>query len=179
MPKKLLKRLMIAEDKLVHNKTLRAISSTIREHNVWHLNRRSATRAMFIGLFWAFVPMPLQMVPAALCCILWRANLPLSVALVWLTNPVTMPPVFYVTYRLGAFILDTPPIPFQLEWEWVMESIPQIWKPLYAGSLIAGFCLASAGYTIVDLLWRWTALQRWKKRREKHREKHSKTGNHS
>ena len=164
MPKKLLKRLMIAEDKLVHNKTLRLISSTIRQHNVWHLNRRSATRAIFIGIFWALVPMPLQTVPATICCILWRANLPLSLALVWLTNPVTLPPVLYATYQLGAFILDTPKVEFELNWEWVMESIPLIWKPLYAGSLIAGFSLACTGYTLVDLIWRWSTIRRWKRR---------------
>lgn len=122
---------------------------------------------MFIGLFWAMVPMPLQMVPAIFCCIFWRANLPLSIALVWLTNPVTMPPVFYATYRLGCFLLGTPPVTFELEWEWLMNSIPLIWKPLYVGSLLSGTVLATAGYTLIDLLWRWTTVRRWKKRKSK------------
>lgn len=171
MPKKLLKRFMIAEDKLMHNKTLRYVSSSILSHNIWHLNRRSASRAVFIGLFWAFIPMPLQTVPSAFFCILWRANLPVTLALVWLTNPVTMPPILYGAYRIGSFLLGTPPLDFELEWEWVMKSFSQMWQPLLLGSIILSVSFASIGYTAIDLLWRWTTVRRWSKRKQARAEK--------
>ena len=160
MPKKLLKRFMIAEEKLMHNKALLYVSRSILQHNVWHLNRRSASRAMFIGLFWAFIPIPFQMIPAAILCIFWRANLPLTIALVWLTNPITMPPIFYAAHKIGAYLLGTPPVAFKLTWSWAVT----VWKPLLLGSLIMAITFASMGYTAIDLFWRWTTVNRWKRR---------------
>ena len=43
---------------------------------------------MAVGLFVALMPIPLQMAVAAAIAILVRSNLPISVSLVWLTNPV-------------------------------------------------------------------------------------------
>lgn len=165
MLKDLLKRFMIAEDKLMHNKMLAYVTASIRQHNVWHLNRRSASRGVFIGLFFAFTPIPFQMVPAAFFCILTRANLPLSVALVWITNPITMPAVAYVAYQIGTLILGTPTLPFHFDWNWVNTNLPHMWRPLILGFFILAVSLSCIGYAIVDILWRWTTIMRWKKRK--------------
>ncbi len=66
-----------------------------------HWTRRSATRGAAVGLFWAFTPMPFQMFPAALFCFLVGGNLPLAILCVWLTNPITLPPILYLEYRIG------------------------------------------------------------------------------
>jgi hypothetical protein len=167
MPKKMLKRFMIAEEKLMQNNTLRYVSNSILQHNVWHLNRRSAGRAVLIGLFFAFLPIPFQMVPAALFCILLRANLPLSIALVWITNPITTPPILYAAYKIGAFLLGVETIKFHMNFTWVMDSVHLMWKPLLLGCLLMSVSFASIGYTIIDLLWRWTTIKRWNLRRKK------------
>ncbi|WP_159217560.1 DUF2062 domain-containing protein, partial [Klebsiella pneumoniae] len=76
--------------------------------NLWCLNRRSAAGAFAVGLFMAFVPLPSQMIMAAGLAIVLGVNLPLSIALVWITNPITMPVIFYFTYKLGAWLMGTP-----------------------------------------------------------------------
>jgi uncharacterized protein (DUF2062 family) len=48
------------------------------------------------------------MLLAALAAVLLRCNLPLSVALVWLTNPLTVPAIFFIAYQVGALIIDVP-----------------------------------------------------------------------
>lgn len=95
MPRRLFKRYMPTPDSIKGNKSLRFLGKLIHDPNLWHLNRHSVARAMAIGLFWAMIPMPMQMLAAAAVAIPLRANLPISIGLVWLTNPITMPPIFY------------------------------------------------------------------------------------
>lgn len=145
---------------------MRFFNEWIHKAHVWHLNRRSATRAVMIGLFFAFIPLPIQMFFAIFACIYLRANLPLSIAFVWLTNPLTMAPVFYATYRVGAILLDMPiqDFAFEMSWEWLAAKFAQVWKPLFLGSVVCGTAAAAIGYTVVDLLWRRHTLKRWHNR---------------
>ncbi|MCA9539882.1 MAG: DUF2062 domain-containing protein [Myxococcales bacterium] len=56
-----------------------------------------------IGTFVAYQPIVgLQMVIGALVCRLIGANVIASLPMAWITNPLTIPPIFYGTYRLGA-----------------------------------------------------------------------------
>ncbi|NIQ12825.1 MAG: DUF2062 domain-containing protein, partial [Gammaproteobacteria bacterium] len=77
-----------------------------------------------IGLFVAFLPIPFQMLVAAVLAILFRVNLPISVALVWISNPLTMAPMFYFCYWLGSKLLSLPPqdITFELSIEWMQTT---------------------------------------------------------
>jgi hypothetical protein len=58
-----------------------------------------------IGLFFAMMPMPFQMVPTALLAMRARANIPFSLAACWITNPITMGPVFFGQYQLGKWLI--------------------------------------------------------------------------
>ena len=139
-----------------HEHLNRIFGRLLHDPHLFHLNRRSATRAMFIGLFWAFMPMPFQMIPAAACAIWFRANLPLSVVLVWISNPLTIPPLFYFCYQVGSWILGRPPsaVAFELTWDWFTHELEIVWQPLLLGSLVVGLASASAGAAAVRLLWR-------------------------
>lgn len=61
-------------------------------------------RGLSIGMFWAFVPMPFQMVPATLFCLLSYANLPIALLSVWISNPLTYIPIFYAQYKIGMWL---------------------------------------------------------------------------
>lgn len=168
MPRRLFKRYMPSPDSIKGNKSLRFLGTLIHDPNLWHLNRHSVARAMAVGLFWAMIPMPMQMLAAAAVAIPLRANLPISIGLVWLTNPITMPPVFYCNYRLGAWLSDTPTMrmPEHLTLEWMTAELTHLWKPLYLGSLVAGVILAVLGYCLTMLYWRWWVQRSWRKRQQ-------------
>lgn len=168
MPRRLFKRYMPNPDSIKGNKSLRFLGTLIHDPNLWHLNRHSVARAMAIGLFWAMMPMPMQMFAAAAMAIPLRANLPISIGLVWLTNPITMPPVFYCTYKLGAWITQTPAMkmPSHLSLEWITAELATLWKPLLLGSFVSGLVLAALGYVLTMLYWRWWVQHNWRKRQE-------------
>ena len=111
--------------------------------------------------------MPSQMIAAAICAILFRANLPLSVALVWISNPLTMAPIFYFNYVVGSLILGeqaNEALQFELSWDWLLNTLGELWLPLYLGSVVVGIILSLAAYFAIRLFWRFHVYQNWKKR---------------
>ena len=75
------------------------------ENNLWHFNRHSVSYAVLVGLFCCFLPIPFQMIPGIFLCMWLGANIPLAVALIWISNPITIPAMFYFTYRLGTLLM--------------------------------------------------------------------------
>jgi uncharacterized protein (DUF2062 family) len=171
MPKKLIKRFMPDHHMIREHKHLRFFGTLLHDPNLWHLNRRSASGAFAVGLFTAFVPIPFQMLLAAAGAVAFRVNLPLSVVLVWLTNPVTMPPIFYFTYRLGAWILGTPQhgegLHFELSYEWLVNELGAIWEPFLLGCFVSGLLSALVGYLTIRGLWRLHLVRHYKARKQR------------
>ena len=169
MSKKLFRRLVPHPSKQVDNPALRWLGPLLRDPYLFHINRRSVSLAFLVGLFCAFLPMPGQTLVAAPLALLVRSNLPISVALVWLTNPVTMPPVLYLSYRTGSWLLGSPPIDlnFHMEWEWFAQQGRAILAPLAIGSLALGVVSGIAGFLGVRGLWRWSVVRNWEARRKR------------
>jgi uncharacterized protein (DUF2062 family) len=169
MPKKTLKSLMPSAARVREIKSLRILGDWIYETNLWHLNRYSASMAFFVGLFLAFMPVPGQMPLAALMALVLRCNLPISVSLVWITNPLTMPALFFMAYRVGALIINVPvtPIEFELSFSWLSHQLANIWQPFLLGCLICGLFFGCLGYFVVSLLWRWRVSVHWRERKRR------------
>lgn len=169
MPKKFIKRYMPDHEKVRSHPHLNRIFGTLlHDPNLLHLNRRSVSGAFFVGLFMAFVPLPTQMIFAAAVAIWVRVNLPISVGLVWLTNPVTMPPIFYFAYKVGAWTLNTPVSEknFELTWEWLGTELAAIWEPFLLGCLICAVVSGALGYIGMRLLWRLHVVRQWEARKK-------------
>jgi len=154
-------------DTIQNHKHLRVLNRFFHDPNIWHMNRRSVSGAFATGLFWAMIPIPLQMLAAAITAIVFRINLPISIGLVWLTNPITMPPIFYINYLFGSWLLHTPDskTEFELSMQWISESMAQIWQPLFIGSVVMGLLLAMISYILVRVSWRLHIITRYKERR--------------
>jgi len=169
MARKFIKRFMPDSRTVRSHKYLQIFGTLLHNPNLWHLNRNSVSRAFAIGLFMASMPVPFQMLPAALLAILVHANLPISVALVWISNPITMPPFFYFSYKVGTWILQTPPQPFKFEfsWDWLVQQFAHDWPPFLLGSFVVGSVLALIGYIGIRIFWRWHVLNEWEARKER------------
>ena len=105
--------------------------------------------------------------------LLTSVNLPLSVALVWITNPLTMPALFYFAYALGSWILQRPIMdyPPDFNWEWLFSVLGTIGPAFLLGCFISGTVFSLIGYTIIDILWRLSVIQHLKQRKKRRESK--------
>ncbi len=169
MPRKLIKRYLPDHHKVRNHKHLKCFGSLLHDPNIWHLNRRSVSGAFFFGLLCTWVPVPFQMLIAAAVAIMVRVNLPVSIGLVWISNPITMPPMFYFAYKTGAWILSSPAheFNFELSFEWLKHELGYIWEPFLLGCLVLGLLSAIGGYLFIRIMWRFHIFQYIKKRRQR------------
>ncbi|PCJ20173.1 MAG: ATP-binding protein [Gammaproteobacteria bacterium] len=169
MPRRLIRKYLPSPASIKNNRSLNVLGSRIHDPNLWHLNRRSVSGAVFVGLFVAFMPIPFQMVLAAVLAVAFNVNLPLSTCLVWISNPLTYWPIFYFAYKLGTLVLGLPDgeFNFELSWRWLKEDFGGFWQPLLTGSLISGLFFGLAGFSLMRLYWRLMVTKRWQQRHKK------------
>ena len=95
----------------------------------------------------------LQSVIALTLAVLFKANPVTAYAPVWITNPVTIPFIYYFNTRFGAFILRRSE---ELNWAYFktinfsnfLDKLGNMLGPLIVGSLIVGVICASISYPI-------------------------------
>ena len=121
-------------------KALGILGNSIFEKELWSINKHTLSRAIAIGLFWGWMPMFFQMIPAAFCAVYFRANLPLSVAGVWVSNPITMPPMMYLGYEFGNVVLGIEPgfEKFEASFDWRISVCWVRWEQLGGGTMMIG-----------------------------------------
>lgn len=157
MPRRILQKSLPHPDHIRQLPGLNQFGYWLHEPGLWHLNRRSVARAFAIGLFLALIPIPGQMLLATLAALFFTANLPTALALVWVSNPFTMPVIFYGTYWVGAQISGRSVIAFetiQLE-GWGSALFLDLYWPTFLGGVICGVVLAPTGYFLISGLYHW------------------------
>ena len=169
MPKKFIKRFLPHPDHIKQHKHLQVFGDWVHDPNLWYLHRRNVPRAFSIGLFCAFVPIPFQMLLAAAIAIWLRANLPLSVVLVWISNPITIPPIFYACYKLGAWLMNWPieSFEFELSLNWISNSMQFYWQPFLLGCLVAAVTAAITANLLIRGIWRLSVSRAWAQRKQR------------
>ena len=166
MPRKTIQRLIPNMSAILEKPSLHWLKSLTKDPNLLHINRHSVSLAVYIGIFSAFLPLPGQTFIAVWMCFWLGANLPIAAVVIWISNPITMPPMFYLTYQLGSVLLGTEALDFtiSLTWQWFINVGTQILLPLAVGCLLSGILLATSGYFFVLQLWRWKVIQNWERR---------------
>jgi uncharacterized protein (DUF2062 family) len=128
--------------------------------------RRSVGGGLWIGLFLGLLPIPAQTVLAILGAVWLRVNVPIAAVAVWISNPITFVPIFYLAYKIGAVLLEIPPepLPAELSWAWLSEEIALRWKPLVLGSFILAMSVSSTVYLLVSAVWHISTIHRYRHR---------------
>ena len=171
MVKQVFKKYLPARDDIEKHGRLHLFGDWIHDPNLWHLTRQSTAGGVANGLFWAFVPIPGQTILAIITAVFFRVNIPITVLFAWMTNPITIYPIFYVAYKTGSLILDLPvkAVNFEWSWHWFTTVLADIWLPLTVGCFLCGVLSAVLGYFTVRWMWRFNAVRKWQDRKQKNR----------
>lgn len=127
---------------------------------LWRPSGNKVAAGIGTGLFWAMMPIPLQMVPAGITAYLLRFNVPAAISLVWVTNPFTWPVILYWQYRLGSWLLGQKPPP-ETDAS-LFSSLGSVPLPLLLGCLVCGIVIAPLSYISAAVLWRTFARRWWR-----------------
>jgi uncharacterized protein (DUF2062 family) len=98
--------------------------------------------------------MPMQMLAVIAVTPFMKFNVPIAIAMVWLSNPFTMPPMYYMEYLTGNFILGYEGIAnIELTLEWFSDNMGNIFIPLYVGTAFYSIVVSSLVYFLLNWFW--------------------------
>ncbi len=116
-----------------------------------------------LGMFVAFTPtIGFQTIIVLALASMLRANKLVGLPLVWISNPVTIPPIFYAAYSLGRVILRWPSL--DRLWWMALTEPPEGWwtatvfywskaaeiaAPLWLGSILIGAVAGVVTYLVL------------------------------
>ncbi len=167
-------RLQPAVDRITSHPWVQRYLPSLADPDLWHVNRRSAARAVAVGLFCGLIPGPLQAVAAILLCLVVRANFPIAVITTFYTNPFTIVPLYVVAYEYGSLFvrgatpvteLALPPATGFMDYApALVHWMAALGKPLALGLVLLALTLAATGWIVVRLTWRCHAVWAWRRR---------------
>ena len=108
--------------------------------------------------------MPAHTLLAAILAAVFSANILLSMLMVWANNPITMVPIYYFTYKLGASIIGIEVDPgFEFSFDYLMNNVGAATIALWIGGIIVSIVSAILGYFSIITIYKYKALKRVKR----------------
>ncbi len=171
MPRRFFHKLGRRREALSKRWFLRPFSALLHDPALWASHRRSVLRALALGIFVGCLPLPFHMAIVAAIAVVLRINLVVGVLATWISNPLTVTPIFVAAYYLGAWMLGQPtqPLTVELSLDWLLSGLANVWKPLWTGSLVIATLAAGITYLVMDRIWRISLAYRFSRRRDRTR----------
>ena len=164
--RKTLKKYLPDKKRMENSLKLGKLRNYLHSAFLWRVDRGTVSCAVAAGLFTAAVPiLPFQTLLVIVLSILLRANLPIAFAVSWVSNPLTIFPIAYVTYLVGDQLLGKTQtaIAFQ-DIHWQYGSAHELWvsfttwmsqfgNAFFVGLPVVAISAALAGYLLVNICW--------------------------
>ena len=169
-----LKRHIPTRETVHRYRLLRPFERHLTHSSLWRMTRRSVPRGVALGLFVAVIIPVMHTAVAALFAIPARANVAVAAVFTLVVNPLTIPPLYYAAYRIGAWELHhdatlvNPAAAerFSSELSRLLFWVHQASGPIAVGVLTIAFGSALIGYAVSVLAWRFWSRNRWHQRRQ-------------
>lgn len=122
---------------------------------LWHPTRQRFASGMAVGAFFALLPLPIQMLAAALMAYITRVNIPAAIAGTWISNPLTFPFCVYAQYRIGCLLTGRQAIGFSSHD--ALSMLAHAPMPFFVGIVPTALLLAIIVYPLTLLIWDLTS----------------------
>jgi len=140
------------------------LNKHLTDPELWKWNKKTIAKAFAIGLFCAFLPIPGHTILVAILSMMLSANILLSILVVWVNNPITMLPIYYFTYKIGASIIGIEIDPeFEFSFGYLMDNLGSAALAMWIGGLITSIVAAILGYFSIISIYKYKALKRIKR----------------
>lgn len=148
---------------------VKPVAPYLEDRQLWKLRRESIARGLAAGLFFGLLVPVAQFFFAAAFAVVLRGNLAVAALATFVSNPLTVAPLYWLAYRVGVLITgDAPPGTPEARAELVRQGWWDVagwwatlgqWYQTVGETLVIGLVAiaavsAVAGYLLVRLLWR-------------------------
>jgi uncharacterized protein (DUF2062 family) len=158
--------------RLRHRDWWQALTHSLFERRLWMPCRDTVATGLAIGLFFAVMPLPLQMIFAGVVAMRLRSNVPIAMAACWLSNPVTNVPIWAFQLWLGQWLcgllgVQPPSMPWlknAIAWlqqkDWFEVPIPKFiveanLSSFLVGAILSGILLAVLAFALAHVFALW------------------------
>ncbi len=160
-----LKRHLPNKNSITNHGSLSRFGYLLHNPKLWSFNRSSVARGLGIGVFFAFIPLPVQTVLAISLSVLLGGNIPVAIAATWISNPITFIPINLLIYKTGQLILhdssdafNAKSVDLTINWHDLSGTISQ-WaqsfgKPFLVGVPVVAILGGVLAYFCVDIAWK-------------------------
>ena len=134
------------------------------------------SRGMALGIFIGMTPtMGIQMPIALFLAMLFRENKIAAVLGVWISNPVTVIPIYTFNFQVGKYLLGTPDLkmPQFSSLDEILELGYDLLLPLTMGSLLTGIAAAAVAYVVTLYVYRGVKYEKDLIKRKIEKKRHS------
>jgi len=153
---------------------LRRMRPWLDQHDVLSFTREPLARGVAIGMLCGLIPGPLQILGSIGLCAWLRGNVIAAAIATAYTNPLTIVPLYWLAFQIGALLLPGPQVMPPLEMphghfmQWAAGLgawITALGWPLLVGLPVLGTLLAVNAYALVQLLFLTPVLRRVRRMR--------------
>lgn len=158
----------------LNGRWLRGLRPWLDRHDVFSFTREPLARGVAIGMLCGLIPGPLQVFGSLVLCAWLRGNVIAAAVATFYTNPLTIVPLYWLAFQVGAFLLPgqqaIPPFvaPQGDLAHWAMalsEWMTALGWPLLLGLPVLATLLAANAYALVQIFFLTPVIRRARRMR--------------
>ncbi len=145
--------------KLRERPAMRWFARHFLDKRVWKPTQHTLSGGTAVGVFITLQLLPIQMPTATILSAIFRVNIPIAIALCWLSNPFTIPFIAWLEYAIGKWFLalytTVPATPFPNH---LPESMVDAWMVLkeHAPVMLVGGIILGAIGALISYIATWS-----------------------
>lgn len=161
----------------LNGRWLRGLRPWLDQHDVFSFTREPLARGVAIGMLCGLIPGPLQVLGSLVLCAWLRGNVIAAALTTAYTNPLTIVPLYWLVFQIGAFLLPghrlMPPFvaPEGGMGAWAVglgEWMGALGWPLLVGLPVLAGLLATSTYALVQIFFLMPVIRRARRMRLMH-----------